>query len=319
MKRILVTGATETIGFEIVNSLVGKYVVYAMGRNFEKGKKLEQMGASFICADFTEELKDEYFKNIDFVIHAGGIHSNSTNWNELFRTNVEGTRVIADMCIKNNVKKLIYISSSFVYREKRDLFDVKEDDFNIDNEFDDYTKTKIMSEALLQDCIRRGLNVTIIRTNPVVTFDNNCIATNILDIIRKWNRIPVVRNGEVLLEFTCAKNLVYAIEKCLEKDYLNGEIFNISDEHTIKYKDLIMLISKKYKITLKVYNVMFALHHSISEAISYIYKKINLKIDPMFNPQIIKIISFSLTLDITKAKSVLDYRPLITIEDLIEK
>ena len=319
MKKILVTGATGTIGFEVVKSLVDKYVVYAMGRNIKKGKLLEQMGASFIYADFTEELKDNYFKDIDFVIHAGGLVSNSFNWNQLYINNVEGTRVIADMCIKNKIKKLIYISSASVYREKRDLFNVKEDEFNIDNEFDDYTKTKIMSEALLQDCIRRGLNVTIIRTNPVVTLENNCLATNILNIVKRWNRIPMVRNGEVLLEFTCGRNLVYAIEKCLEKDYLNGEIFNISDEHTIKYKDLIKLINKKYKITSKVYNVMFVLHYTIAEVIAYLCNVINIKIDPMFNPQIIKILSFSLTLDITKAKNILDYSPLITIEDLIKK
>ena len=129
----------------------------------------------------------------------------------------------------------------------------------------------------------------------------------------------MVRNGEVLLEFTCGRNLVYAIEKCLEKDYLNGEIFNISDEHTIKYKDLIKLINKKYKITSKVYNVMFVLHYTIAEVIAYLCNVINIKIDPMFNPQIIKILSFSLTLDITKAKNILDYSPLITIEDLIKK
>ncbi len=46
-KTVLVTGATGFLGEYLVRRLVGKYRVLGLGRNVEKGKKLEELGAIF--------------------------------------------------------------------------------------------------------------------------------------------------------------------------------------------------------------------------------------------------------------------------------
>ena len=52
---VLVTGATGFLGEYLVRRLTGKYRVLALGRNRDKGRYLEKLGAVFCPGDFTDE------------------------------------------------------------------------------------------------------------------------------------------------------------------------------------------------------------------------------------------------------------------------
>ena len=91
-KTVLVTGATGFLGQYLVKRLAGNYRVLALGRNREKGQRLEQLGAIFCPGDFTEgESCAEYFTGVEYVIHAGAL---STVWGcreDFYQTNVWAT------------------------------------------------------------------------------------------------------------------------------------------------------------------------------------------------------------------------------------
>lgn len=45
--KVLITGATGFLGEYLIRRLTGKYRVLALGRNREKGRQLEKLGAEF--------------------------------------------------------------------------------------------------------------------------------------------------------------------------------------------------------------------------------------------------------------------------------
>ena len=70
-QTVLITGATGFLGEYLVRRLTGEYRVLALGRNRERGRKLEAMGAVFCPGDFTDtETCSQYFKDVEYVIHA---------------------------------------------------------------------------------------------------------------------------------------------------------------------------------------------------------------------------------------------------------
>ena len=113
---VLVTGATGFLGEYLVRRLTGKYRVLALGRNRDKGRYLEKLGAVFCPGDFTDESQcARYFQDARFVIHAGALSSVWGTWDDFYQTNVAGTALVAKLCYQNKIKRLVYVSSPSIY------------------------------------------------------------------------------------------------------------------------------------------------------------------------------------------------------------
>ena len=159
MKNVLVTGATGFLGKYLVSELLdeGCHVI-AVGRNETAGADLEEKGASFVKADFTDKAAlSESFRNIDCVIHAGALSTVWGKWEDFYNINVLGTRNICELCIENGVSRIVYISSPSIYSAKKDRFDIKEDDFDKSNELNYYIKSKILAEEVIKEFREKGL------------------------------------------------------------------------------------------------------------------------------------------------------------------
>jgi len=121
-KRILVTGGTGSIGSVIVKELL-KYKpkqirVYSRDetRQFELSHKLDAgTGVNFLIGDIRDkERLNMAMENIDIVFHAAAMkHVPACEKNpfEAVKTNVQGTQNVIDCAFKNNVSKVIGIST----------------------------------------------------------------------------------------------------------------------------------------------------------------------------------------------------------------
>lgn len=115
---VLIIGATGFIGMYTVEAFLraGKQVI-ATGRNKLIGKKLEEMGATFIPLDITKENDFEKLpiEGIEGVILlAGLLPANAKadldtveNAADYFKINVIGTINVLEFCRKNGIKKII--------------------------------------------------------------------------------------------------------------------------------------------------------------------------------------------------------------------
>lgn len=124
-KRILVTGGTGSIGKEIVFNLL-KYKPSQIrifsrdeSKQYELEKELERINPKvsirFLIGDIRDrERLEKALGEIDIVFHAAALkHVPYCEYNpfEAVKTNVHGTQNVIDMSIKNNVEKVIAIST----------------------------------------------------------------------------------------------------------------------------------------------------------------------------------------------------------------
>ena len=122
-KTILITGGTGTIGSTLAKYILsnykpkevrilssGEYTQCMMRREWEGNSNIE-----FIIGDVRDkERMDEVMKGVDIVIHTAAlkhVHIGVENPTEVIKTNIDGTDNINNAAIKNNVEKVLFVSS----------------------------------------------------------------------------------------------------------------------------------------------------------------------------------------------------------------
>ncbi len=316
MTKVIVTGATGFLGFHLAKRLktLG-FDVIGLGRNKEKGAKLSKLGINFISIDLSDkEDLDKIFKGVDYVFHCAAKSSIWGDYKSFYRANVEGTKNVADLCLKNNIKRLIYVSSPSIYFDFKDKLNIKEAEYPTRHPANNYIKTKIMAENVIDSAFNDRLDVITIRPRGIYGSGDSAILPRLLKANRE-KFIPKTRKHDILIDITHVENVVEAMILAMNapKKY-SGEKYNITnDENIYLYKTLENIINEKgEKFNLKYipYKLIFLL-----VSIMELFYKILLNKEPVFTKYSLGILSFNQTLDISKAKDNLGYKPIISIEE----
>jgi len=121
MKKVLVTGGTGFIGFNLIQELLKKkYKIYSID-NYSTGSKSNELdGVKYIKTDITDI--DSQDKDFDLCFHLAAqsrVQPSFENPEESFRINVLGTLKVMDFAKKNNIK-VVYAGSSSKHHEPSD-------------------------------------------------------------------------------------------------------------------------------------------------------------------------------------------------------
>lgn len=156
--RHLVTGASGFIGRWLVQALLEQgHQVNVLARSpkslqdplFDKTKKY--------FGDLSHlEVLDQATKDVDYVFHlAGLIGYTKSMYQQMVMTNVVGTQNIVDVCIKNEVKKLIHMSSVVAIGASFNKKVMSEDsEYNLTQLNLGYFETKRRAEQIVLDTAR---------------------------------------------------------------------------------------------------------------------------------------------------------------------
>ena len=113
-KTVLVTGASGQLGRRLVPRLLKTgYSLRAHYRSREKAGRYCPTAATPIIGDLIDPAwLDQAVSGCNIVIHCAAIVSLRPGPSEMMRrVNVDGIQAVVSACLKNNVKRLLYISS----------------------------------------------------------------------------------------------------------------------------------------------------------------------------------------------------------------
>ena len=315
-EKILVTGATGFLGKYIIKQLVADgYEVRALGRNEEIGKALSELGALFCKGDFTDEAQcDQYFQGVDYVIHAGALSTVWGKWEDFYNINVEGTRNVCKLCNKHGVKRMIYVSSPSIYSGKEHRFDIKEYEFDPNNELNYYIKSKIMSEAIIREYNEKGLYTVVVRPRGLIGIGDTSLIPRILKANDKIG-IPLFNGGANYVDITCVENVAYALSLCVKTENISGQIFNITNGEPMEFKGILEMFLDSINKKPKYLKLPFGIVYGLAGFLEWMYRTFNKKGEPALTKYTVCTLAFSQTLDITKAKELLGYKPIKTLSE----
>lgn len=246
-QKILITG---TCGF-IFSNFVRK-LIYLSNKDHEKypytvvsiDKVNTNMANSiywnkshtFHIADITDShIIDTIFQfeKPDIVIHGAAesaVDDSLSNPNVFITSNVLGTQVIINACLKYDVQKMIYISSDEVYGQLENESDPSWTESSPLNPRNPYAASKAAGELLVKAAHEsHGLiyNITRASNNYGPRQTPNKLIPKVIKCIINNEKIPVFGEGKQIRDWTHVFDNCSAIINILKNGNSN-EIYNIS-------------------------------------------------------------------------------------------
>lgn len=318
MKRVLVTGATGFLGKYLVEELTNNgYEVVAQGRKENILNNLKEQYKVNILKCSLNEIKN-IDMNIDCVIHAAALSTVWGKWQDFYDSNVLGTENVIKFCLKNNVRRLIYVSSPSIYSAKFDRFNIKEEDFDKNNKLNFYIKSKILAEDLINKIDNQKLETVIIRPRGLFGIGDTSLVPRLINANSKIG-IPLFNDGKNVVDITCVENVAYSLRLAMEKEEANGNIYNITNGDPTEFKNILDKLFTELEERANYRKMNINLMYFVASVIELFYKLFRIYKEPMITKYTIATLGYSQSLNIEKAKKDLGYNPKITLEEGIKK
>lgn len=233
--KILVTGGAGFLGINAVR--------YLLDRSFDM---VSLDLAEFDYEDVKDKIKvikgdirdkedvDQSMEGVDIVIHTAAALPLYTP-EEIYSTDIEGTKNLLESAANNNVKRFIHISSTAVYGipDHHPLF---EDD-KLDG-VGPYGKSKIEAENLCIDYRNKGMCVPIIRPKSFVGPERLGVFALFYDWAYTGHNFPMIGNGMNRYQLLDVEDLCGAINSCIELDEDSvNDTFNIGAKEFTTMKE----------------------------------------------------------------------------------
>ena len=197
--RVLVTGGTGFVGSQIAAALVRRGdAVRVLRRASSNLVMLEGLAVEHVLGDVLEpEAVARAVSGCDLVFHVAAVASYwRAQREQVYRVNVEGTRIVMAACLAACVPRVVHTSSVAAIGIPRDSRPAAETaPFDALSATFAYADSKHLAEAVVQQAVARGLSAVIV--NPGAVYgagDHNLISGSmVLEFARR--RIPFVPAG----------------------------------------------------------------------------------------------------------------------------
>ena len=241
--RILFTGGSGKAGKHSINYLLDQgHSVLNLDKVYLDHPKVSTRFADISDAGQVFDVMQSYANyseladgtgvpSFDAVVHFAAIpRLLMTSDNECFRINTMGTYNVIDAAIKMGVPKIIFASSETTYGICFANGEVKPEYLPIDEEHptipeDSYAMSKVVNEATAKSFQRRS-NVDIygLRINNVIE------PHEYSEKFPAFMENPDLRKRNIF-SYIDARDLGQMVEKCLQKNGLGFQIFNVSNNN----------------------------------------------------------------------------------------
>lgn len=233
-----VTGATGFVGSHVARALAqqGAGLRLLVRANSNK-KNLEDLKADLVAGDLRDPASlEKSIAGCDVIFHvAADYRLWVRNPEEMYRSNVEGTRAILAAARKNNVRRVVYTSSVATMGFTSNGQPADEDSpVSLANMIGPYKGSKFIAEEVAIKAARAGQDVVIVNpTTPVGERDIKPTPTGriVIDFLKK--KFPAyVDTGLNLVDVKqCALGHIAALEKGRsgERYILGGENLTLKE------------------------------------------------------------------------------------------
>jgi len=254
--KIVITGGAGFIGSHLAEFLIKKKHQIVIIDNLSTGRieniKSFKKKVKFVNADISKKGRwMQNFKNTQVVFHFAALADIVPSIKDpytYFQSNVVGTENVANSCVINNVKKIIYAASSSCYGIPKNYPTSEKE--SIKPQYP-YALTKNIGEQILIHYGKiYGFQVTSMRLFNVYGTRSRTSGTYgamfgvFLAQKLKNKPLTVVGDGHQKRDFTYISDVVLAFYKCIRLKK-NFQIFNVGTGKPISINNIVKLLNCK--------------------------------------------------------------------------
>ncbi len=270
-KNILITGAAGFIGSHLFEELIKNenYIIIIDNFNvYYKGKEQQfdeitkdydsQKDFLLLKGDLLDKaVYDKINCEIDIIFHLAaqaGVRYSIEHASEVSNNNIIGIVNILEYALHNNVKKVVYASSSSVYGNP--IYTPLDED-HPKNPISPYAVSKLVGE-IYADLYFREYNLPITSVRFYTVYGPrgrpDMAIRKFFNLILQKKEILIYGDGEQLRDFTFISDIVDGLILAAENDKALGEIFNLGLSNPVRVNDL---VEKMYDLAEKPKKVKY--------------------------------------------------------------
>lgn len=223
-KNVLITGGTGFLGCHLARRLLKDGYTVTLFDTAELDAKDLIGKVTVVKGDILSKSSlGNALKNQEYVVHAAAALPIQRTKEIIFKVNITGTKNVLEESFKNNVKRLVFISTTAMYGVPKHLPE-KEDSPIAPIGF--YGESKAQGEKLCLEYQKKGLEVNIIRPKTFLGPERLGVFALWFEAIYSGKRLFILGNGHNRYQLLAVSDVSEAVVKALESK-ANGEIFNI--------------------------------------------------------------------------------------------
>ncbi|MDE2399975.1 MAG: NAD(P)-dependent oxidoreductase [Patescibacteria group bacterium] len=243
--KFLVTGGSGFLGINFIRYAIDKgHTVVSLDKDvFDYPEKDQTDKITVVVGDIrNKQIVDKCMEGIDIVVHTAAalpLYSKE----EIFSTDVEGTRNILESAYAHKVARVIHISSTAVYGIP-DHHPLVEEDTLIG--VGPYGEAKILAENVCLEYRTKGMCVPIIRPKSFIGKERLGVFALFYDWAKDGKNFPMIGNGRNRYQLLDVEDLCDAIYLCATLDNkIVNDTFNIgAKEFTTMKEDYQAVLDK---------------------------------------------------------------------------
>ena len=263
MAKILITGGAGFIGSQLGYQLYkkGHDIILLDNMSFGHEDNLTVNGekfGEFILDDVRNKSIFKYFKDVDYVYHFAGIAplpNCQSDPYEAISVNVAGTANVFEACRLNNIKRIIFASTSAIYENNKSTPFKESDKTNPDLI---YATTKLQCEHLCN-------SFSSVYNMDIVTLRFFNVYGPHQDFKRKHppltgyliksfmvGETPILHSdGYQKRDYVYIDDLINICDIVMTHNKAKGETFNVSSGYALSVRDIVSLISSNFSNPIK--------------------------------------------------------------------
>jgi nucleoside-diphosphate-sugar epimerase len=321
--KVLVTGATSGLGRNAVGYLNGLGLeVRTTGRDHRRGARLRSAGHEFIPADLAtldDVAADSLLRDVDAVWHCAALSSPWGAYRDFFAANVDATERLATAAATRGIGRFVHVSTPSIYFDFKHHRDIVED-YRARRFANHYAATKWLAEEHIRRLAARRPRTcfAILRPRGLFGPHDRVLLPRILALLKSHHGVlPLPRGGEAMVDLTFVGNACQAMMAATTAKFPSGAAFNITNHQPQSLRSVLTdLLRERLGLDLRIRALPYPLLHAAAQGLET-WGKFSGR-EPPFTRYSVAALNFDMTLDNTRARQQLGYKPSIDMRDGIE-
>lgn len=311
--KIFISGVTGYLGRNLARHLIHEHDVVGMSRDIDKSSFLEDLGVKIFNGDLHSNNLKEGIKGCDVVIHTTADTDHKNISKTQYDTNVTGTQLILRAAEAAEVKQFIHISTDSVLLTGKALHNVTEYMPYPKKTVGSYSESKQLAEKMVLNSNSDNLSVIVLRPRFVWGRDDTTALPQILNAIKN-DEFAWINGGNYKTSTTHIANLCNAVTCAIDRG-ISGETYFVTDDDDRTFKEVISALVEAHGSSVPTKSIPRFIPRTIAK-LDNLRRKILPKSGLLpLTMQEYSTSAVEVTLDISKAKSQLKYKPVVSFRE----
>ena len=311
--RLFITGANGYVGRNLTRHFLQKGVeVVALVRSAQAAERMKALGAVPVIGDLFMDALTEEMTGCDALIHAAADTDHGHGGADQMRINAQGAESVFRAARAAGVRRAVHISTESVLSDGRPLVMVDETRPYPHRPAGSYSRSKIAAEKAVLALNGDDLAVMAVRPRFVWGRDDTTALPALVDAARS-GQMAWIEGGDYLTSTTHIDNLCHGVDLALRLGQ-GGEVYFLTDGEPVVFRSFITALLKSQNAPVTEKTAPRAVVRAVA-ALGDLVGLVTQGRKPMpLTLQGFAASAMEVTLDIGKARSRLDYEPVVSMQ-----